>query len=93
MLNLQDVALLKDVIVDPCVPKIGTLYTIEEVNELLSKGWVLLKIGAVTHIDEEGVDKSHASTVIYDRYSMILGFPHHGIDPVADQYRDEFFQE
>ncbi|AZV56042.1 hypothetical protein [Clostridium sp. AWRP] len=93
MINLQDISLLKDVIVDPCTPKIGELYTIEEVNKLLSKGWVLLKIGAVTHICEEGVDKSNTSTAIYDRYSMILGFPRHGIDSIADKYRNEFSQE
>lgn len=92
IVNLQEVALLKDVIVSPGMPKMGqNLYTIEEVNALLSKGWIILKIGTMTQYDDENTTRNNASIFIYDRYSMLLGFPHHGIDPIADQYREEFF--
>lgn len=49
MIDLQDFYSLKDIIVSPGISEFfGKNCVIEDVNKLLCKGWVLLKISTFT---------------------------------------------
>lgn len=60
---------------------------IKELNDMLSKGWVLLKI--YTTVSSHPVDENNVR-VTGETLSYVLGFPHSGFSYVADQHRSEF---
>jgi hypothetical protein len=59
---------------------------VDTINYLLSKGWVLLKIYKITQTERYDTENE----IIYESLVYVLGFPKPGIDPTADNYRDEF---
>jgi hypothetical protein len=59
---------------------------IDTINNLLSKGWILLKIYKITQTERYDTENE----IIYESLVYVLGFPKHGIDPTADHYRQEF---
>jgi intein-encoded DNA endonuclease-like protein len=60
---------------------------INELNDLLSKGWVLLKI--YTTIASQPADDNN-SRIVGETLNYVLGLPHSGFSYIADQHRSEF---
>lgn len=88
MINLQDICKIKELKTSIRSDQNINERIIDEINLLLSKGWILLKIS--TTIFTENFD--HESQVTAEVLSYVLGFPHSGISYVADQHRPEFDQ-
>lgn len=88
MINLQEICKIRELKTSIRSHSNDNEEIINEINSLLSKGWVLLKIS--TTLFTENFD--HESQVTAEVLSYVLGFPHSGISYIADQHRSEFDQ-
>ncbi len=84
--SAQDMCIIKEIRTSPyAIPGLNE-NSLNEMNALLNKGWVLLSISKI--IFTENINESHH--VQGEALTYVLGFPRNGIDSIADRYRDEF---